>query len=435
MIAAAPGAVKRPDAFRDRRDTSRYNRLAMPTEIRIVTEEERPRAQFILSYAFNEERTDDMHERMRHLWALGEQIALYEDGEMAAVLQVLNLRMFIHGASIPFGGISGVACLPEHRRKGHVGRLLRRSLEMMREAGQPLSALHTPHPALYRRYGWMFASTAVLHSFDPKQVQPVYAPPAGGRAHRIGEEEWPAIAELYERFARPRNGYFERDEAWWRQGIFRRPYDERRQFNDVAIWSDGNGKTTGYVVYRQPRIDHPIEPKSSLLVKELVALGRDAHTGLLRYLLGHDLCREVSIWEPEDSPLPLTVDEPWRIERKPYYGFMLRLVDVEKALAARPPSAGAPEGAFTIGLADASAPWNQGAWRIECSGGRLSATRAGGAADISTDAAVFAAMYNGFLRTSDAVRSGLAEAGNANAIELADRVLATDYRPYPSDEF
>jgi predicted acetyltransferase len=407
----------------------------MPSEIRLVTDEERPKAQFILSYAFNDERADDMHERMRHIWAMGDQHALYDDGEMAALLQVMDLRMFIHGASIPFGGISGVACLPEHRRKGYVGQLLRRSLEIMLEAGYPLSSLHTPHPALYRRYGWMFASTAVLQSFDPKQIQPIYPPPAQGRAHRIAEEDWPTIAELYERFARPRNGYFDRDESWWRQGIFRRPYDEKRQPNDIAVWSDGNGKASGYLVYRPVRIEHDIEPSSRVHVEELIALDRDAQTGLLRYLLAHDLCREVTIWQPEDSALPLTVDEPWRIKRQPYHGFMLRIVDVEKAVAARPPAKDAPEGAFTIALADASAPWNQGVWRIECSGGKLSAGKARGAADVSTDAAVFAALYNGFLRTSEAVRSGLAEAGDATAVEMADRILAADYRPYPSDEF
>lgn len=407
----------------------------MPTEIRPVPEEERPRSQFILSYAFTGERADDMHERMRHVWTFGDQYGLYDDGEMAACLHIFNLRMFIQGASIPLGGISGVACLPEHRRKGYVGRLLRRSLELQHEAGQPLSALHTPHPALYRRYGWMFASTAVLHSFNPKHIQPVYAPPPQGRAHRVGEEDWPALARLYEPFARPRNGYFDRDENWWRQSVFRRPYEDKRDFNDVALWSDGNGNASGYLVYRARQSDHHIEPSSRLHVEELIAQDADARTGLLRYLLAHDLCREISMWEPEDSALPLTVDEPWRIERRPYHGFMLRVVDVGKAVEQRPAATDAPDGAFTISLADASAPWNQGVWRIECAGGKLSAARTDGAADLATDAAVFAALYNGFLRASDAVRSGLVQAGNPAALDVADSILATDYRPYPSDAF
>ena len=114
---------------------------------------------------------------------------------------------------------------------------------------------------------------------------------------------------------------------------------------------------------------------------------------------------------------------------------MLRVVDVEQAIAARPAARGAPDGAFTVEIADAAAPWNQGAWRIECSGGRLSARRHAGPGDISTDASTFAAMYDGFLRATDAGRCGLADVNDAQAAELADRVLASDYPPFGSDFF
>ncbi len=44
-------------------------------------------------------------------------------------------------------------------------------------------------------------------------------------------------------------------------------------------------------------------------------------------------------------------------------------------------------------------------------------------------------MYNDFLRPSEAARSGLAEASDPQAAALADRILATDYPPHPSDFF
>jgi predicted acetyltransferase len=118
-----------------------------------------------------------------------------------------------------------------------------------------------------------------------------------------------------------------------------------------------------------------------------------------------------------------------------WHGFMLRIVDVEQAIAARPPAKDAPEGTFTVHIADAAAPWNQGVWRIECSGGRLSAARAEDAAGLSTDAAAFAAMYNGYLRPTDAVRSGLAEASDPEAAATADRILAVASPPHPADFF
>jgi hypothetical protein len=44
-------------------------------------------------------------------------------------------------------------------------------------------------------------------------------------------------------------------------------------------------------------------------------------------------------------------------------------------------------------------------------------------------------MYNGYLRATEAARAGLAEVSNPQAAALADRILATDYAPYPSDLF
>ncbi len=411
----------------------------MAIEIRPISEEELERAHFLLAYAFTGDRSEQG--RMRHVESMGTAFALHDDGEMAACLRIFPLRMFMHGASIPLGGVCGVASLPEHRRKGYAGQLLRHALAAMREEGQPLSALHTPHPSLYRRYGWMFASSAVRYSFNPKEIALVNQGLPEGGAYRITEEQWPTIADLYRRFAAPRNGYLDRDERWWKEGIFRGIYDEKRHLNDIAVWADGDGQPRGYLVYRSTSDQQPGGlPRGRTDAEELVALDASAYVGLLRYLLAHDLADQVGMWGPADEPFSLAIDEPWRVKREHFFGFMLRIVDVEKAFAARPPAADAPEGAFTVHITDAAAPWNQGTWRIECSGpagrgGRLSAAKAKGTADLSTDAAVFAAMYNGFLRPTEAVRSGLAEAGDSDAAALADRILAADYPPYPSDAF
>jgi predicted acetyltransferase len=413
----------------------------MAIEIRPATEDDLDRAHFIDAYSFTSDRSREARERLKHAEAMGPTIALYEDGEMAACLRILPLRMFIHGASIPLGGVSSVACLPEHRRKGYAGHLLRHTLTVMREQGQPLSTLWTPHPTLYRRYGWMIASSALRYSFEPKDIAPANQARPEGSAHRVTEEEEPTIAEIYRRFAASRNGYLDRDERWWKEAFFRRLYDEKRRLNDVAVWADGKGQPSGYVAYfgtHERRFDGP--PTDRLALQEFVALDSAAYLGLLRYLLTHDLAEAITWLGPIDEPFTAAIDEPGRVKREHHYGFMLRIVDLKKAVAVRPPGAEAPEGSFTIHVGDPSAPWNQGVWRIECSGparsgGRLMATKANGTPDLSTDAAAFAAMYNGFLRPSDAARSGLAEVNDPKSATLADRILAADYHPYSSEFF
>ena len=406
----------------------------MATEIRPIGEDELDSAHLLLAYSFTGDRSQEG--RMKHVEAMGKAFALYDDGRMAACLRIFPLRMFIHGASVPLGGVSGVASLPEHRRKGHVGRLLRHALAAMREEGQPLSSLFTPHPSLYRRYGWMIASGALLHTFNPKDIAPANPARPEGNAYRITAEQWPTVAKLYRQYAAPRNGYLERDEHWWKECVFHRIYDPKHRSNDVAVWADARGEPRGYLVYHGASEQPPVGPSiDKLAIMEFVALDRTAYLGLLRYLLSHDLADEISLWGSLDGPFIAALDEPNRAKQEHHYGFMLRIVDLEKAIAARPPTADAPEGAFTIHITDPSAPWNQGAWRIECSDGRLAAVRADGTADLSADAASFAAMYNGYLRATEAARAGLIEIGNPQAAALADRILATDYLPYPSEVF
>ena len=410
--------------------------FAVAVEIRPVRPDEFERVHFLVAYSFSGDRTEEGRERYRHVEEMAPGFGLFEDGEMVACLRIFPLAMIVNGSSLPMGGVSSVACLPEHRRKGYVGELLRYALGVMREQGQAISALFTPHPSLYRRYGWMVASTGLIYKFRPKDIAPVKPGRPRGRAYRAGEEDWPTLSDVYQRFVAGRNGYMDRSERWWKEAVLRRIYDEKRRLSDVAVWSDEGGEPRGYVTYqniREPGRDG--FPSDRTAVREFMALDGDAYTGLLRYLLSHDLADEISWFGPADAPLILAVDDSGRVKGERFDGFMLRVVDVEKAVAGRPPATAAPEGAFALRVSDAAAAWNQATWRIECAGGKLSAHKTDGAADIATDAATFAAMYNGFLRPSEAVRAGLAEADDTERLSLADRILATDYPPAPGDFF
>jgi predicted acetyltransferase len=407
----------------------------MATEIRPATPSDLDRIHFVVAYSFTADRSGEGRTAMRHLEDLTSAYVLLEDGEIVASLRVYDFEVLINGTPVPMGGVSAVACLPEHRRKGYVGQLLRYALERMRDNGQPLSGLYTPHPSLYRRYGWMVAASQLKTTFNPKEVSLHDNAPPPGRAVRVSEEDWPLIESIYKRYTAGRTGWQVRSELWWKEAVFRYLYEDKRTLNDVAVWENGSGQPGGYLAYRPSREGE--FGKGALRVQELITLDRDAFLGLLRYALSHDLTDEISWHAPLDEPLGFALaDSDDRLLKREYVDdFMLRIVDIEKAVSARPSGTGAPGGAFTVAVADTSAPWNSGTWRIESAGGKLSAAKADGAADIMTDAATFAAIYDGFLRTTDALRAGLAEASSAEVAVMADRVFASDYVPYGSDFF
>jgi predicted acetyltransferase len=404
-------------------------------EIRPAREDELDRVHLVVAYSFTGDRSQEGRERMRHVEELANPLVLLEDGEIVASLRVYDFTMLVNAAPVRMGGVSSVACLPESRRKGYVGMLLRHALEQMREAGQPLSALYTPHPSLYRRYGWMVAAANLKFTLNPKQVRPYNPSPPRGRTVRISEEDQPVVEEVFRRFSERRTGSLVRSDCWWKEAFFRRIYDTERKLADVAVWYDESGEPSGYVCYESSRGPPPMG-SSKIWLREFVTLSGDAYQGLLRYMLSHDLADEIFLYGPVEDPLAYAVDDSYQVKREYVDDLMLRVVDVEKAVAARPAAPGAPEGAFSISLTDAAAPWNEGTWHIESSGGKLSARKAdGSSASLSMEAATFAAVYDGFLKATDAVRSGLAEANDHNAALLADRIFASDYPPNGSDFF
>src|SRR5206468_7932764 len=55
--------------------------------------------------------------------------------------------------------------------------------------------------------------------------------------------------------------------------------------------------------------------------------------------------------------LAYAVDDSYQVKREYMDNMMLRVVDVESAVGACPAGLGAPEGALSIAISDAAAPW------------------------------------------------------------------------------
>src|SRR5690606_4877171 len=152
----------------------------MSLDLRVLTEGELPAAESVFAHAFGmpnrhelEDRMERVRERFEPEWYLG----AFEGEELTSMMRIIPNEMYINGALISFGTVSPVANSPLHRRKGHTGALLRHSLGVMRDRGQPLAGLYTPHPAFYRRYGWEIASHQRTYRFKPKDLE-LQTPPA-----------------------------------------------------------------------------------------------------------------------------------------------------------------------------------------------------------------------------------------------------------------
>lgn len=411
--------------------------LAMAIEFRApISDEDWKQHRFISAYAFNGDRGESASARADQFYQRSWALSAFDDGAMVAGLVIIPFEQWIEGAPIPLGGVASVSCLPERRREGHVGKLLRRSLEQMREQGMPLSALWTPHYSLYRRFGWEMAGRLITYQFPPKPTK-TRIPNPPGSWRRVGADDWPTLDRLYREQFACRNGGLIRDERRWRHHVFT---DYGQHPRDAAVWTDTQGRERGYVVYQSHnRPPGPDSPLGSLFlrVQDWVALDGNAYSAVLNYLLSHDLASRIMLMTSTDDPLPLTIEEPTHIVEPPgaWPGIMLRLVDVEAALKRRPAPRAADGLGFTIALTDDAAPWNAGTWRVETHGGRVSVEPTASVADLEMDARTLATLYNGYTHPSEAVRAGLIRVTDRSGIDAATAIFRTTWAPFTPDDF
>jgi predicted acetyltransferase len=402
---------------------------------RLRDDDELDQYQFAAAYSFNRPRDDEQasrfHQYYQREWCLG----AFESRRLVAGLAIIPFEQHMLGAAIPFGGIATVASLPEYRRSGHVGALLRKALAEMRDAGQALSGLYTPHYSLYRRFGWEIADRIISYSFPPKVMKTRLPRPAGS-FRRVGVECWEELAALRDEHVGTRNGALSRTKDRWNAHIFT---DYLKGAHDAVIWSNSAGEPRGYAVYTLQHRQAGDRPwgETTLRVFDWVALDGEAYSAILNYLMSHDLVDQIVILTSDDEPLLAAFDEPTHVKPPPgaWTGLLLRVVDVEAAIAGRPVPAGSSDGAVTVALKDAAAPWNQATWRIESTGGRMHAEKTTTPPELELDVAALAPIYNGFVKPADAARVGQLQAVTSKAVETMGGMFATPFAPFCGDDF
>jgi predicted acetyltransferase len=166
----------------------------------------------------------------------------------------------------------------------------------------------------------------------------------------------------------------------------------------------------------------------------MVAVTSDAYLGLWQHLLNHDIARRVIVDAPLDDPFPDLVDCPWKLELQRGEGAMIRVVDVEQAIAMRPYCGDRPV-SFTMRITDPSASWNDGVWRVEAAEGRMQAQAASDEADIELSVNFLAPLFTGLVRPDVAAGMGMVRVNNEAALGGVTAAFSTTYPPYCNDYY
>lgn len=404
----------------------------MELELRPVTEEEFPAVLRADSTAFGipppgEEEIADW----RGLVEPDRTLAVLDGGHVVATAAAIAFELTLPGlTTIPAAGVSLVAVVPTHRRRGLLRRLMARQLEDVGERGEAVAVLNASESLIYGRFGYGLASSHLDVEVDRRHGA-LTVPPSEGQVTLLeADEAGKVLPAIFDQARRRQPGDLDRSAARWEVRLRDREQDRKgasARFH--AVHESALGEADGYATYRVRSHWEHGQPRGRVLADEVVALTPEAYAGLWRFLLSLDLTEAVEARNrPVDEPLRWMLADPRRLRVTLLSDFLwLRLVDVGTALAARRyPVAGR----LVLDVADAFCPGKGGRYALEGGPDGAECRPTDAEPDLALGTADLASLYLGGVAASALAAAGRVAERRPGALARADAMLACHPRPF-----
>ena len=331
------------------------------------------------------------------------------------------------GARLATSGVTRVAVLPTHTRRGLLRTMMTQLLTEGRESGQVLASLRASEAVIYQRFGFEVAGEAVDVKVTSRDALPLRAPVEGSMRLVASEDLLEVVPPIYESFARRRVGAVDRTPYFWARILKEAIELTKPAF--VAVHTNEDGVDDGYVYYEVRWADRADGSEAGAgVVRELFGADASVERALWAYLFDIDL---ITDWTSDSRP----VDDPIRFAARDQRAYhvttrwdeqWLRILDVDAALGER--AYGPAAGSVTIRVVDPMFTDNNGTWRIDSAGARREEDHV--AAHLVIPVGTLAAGYLGGTSWSELAGAGLLEVVDTPAIAIADTLFATYPAPY-----
>ena len=362
---------------------------------------------------------------------LGRTLAAFDGNDLAGTLRSFPTELSLPGGtSLTADALSAVSVLPTHRRRGLLTRMLTADLHAARERGEAASILLAAEYPIYGRFGFGPATERADYAIDTHAASFTRAAP--GTLELLEPARLRDLApSIFDRFRRERPGQIDRDWSSWdaRLGIVETPWADRDAALRCVAYCAADGAVEGYATYRaEPRSEHHV-PRSTLEVRELVAVSAEAYLGLWRFCCEVDLVSQVTAnMRCVDEPLAWLLHNPRAALHQTARTDMLwlRPLDVARTLAAR---RYACEGRLVLELDD---PLGLCGGRFVLEGGPDGATcrASDAAADLSLGVRALGALSLGGAGVRTLADAGLVEANAPGALLSAERLFRWPVAPW-----
>ncbi|TFV71063.1 GNAT family N-acetyltransferase [Blastococcus sp. CT_GayMR19] len=369
---------------------------------------------------------------------LERSLGLWEGDRVVATAGIYTRVLTVPGAVVPCAGITWVTVAPTHRRRGVLTAIMRRQLtELHEEQREPVAALWAAEHPIYGRFGYAPATfrgglTGATERLRLRKDVDLGA----GRVDLVSVEEYrSAVVGLHDRLRRTVPGNLARDDRWWTR-LLRDDEDQRKGAPPRAylLHTEPDGEVTGYAAYRVKGAwtSHG-EPDGTITVEEVRAATTPAYAALWRLLLSVDLVRTLraSMSSPDDPLVHLLADAR-ALHRSPVDALWVRLVDVDRALAARRYPAPID---LVLEVRDPFCPWNAGRWRLSGHPAGAYCGRTDRDPDLILGIEELSAAYLGGVSLASLQAAGRVTEVSPGAVTLAATAFGWPVTPWCPDEF
>ena len=384
--------------------------------------------------AFGSSPSVERLEQMKRVTELDTRIGAFDGDKHVASAGVFAFDMSTAGGkSVNTAGLTMVAVMPTHRRRGILRSLIQRHYDEARSKGQPIAALWASEAQIYGRYGYGLASFAAEVSIERIRSAFVGPTPPIDARFVTDEEALALMPTLYDRARQSSPGMPSRSESWWKHRRLLDIEAVRMGFGPlqrVVFYFDGQPEA--YALYRlKLGFESPDIPVSTVKVLEAVGATSRGTRAAWRYLCDIDLAGRIEATNlPVDHPLLLLLEEPRRAHCSIYDALWVRILDIEAALAAR---SYASRESLVMEIEDAMCPWNSGRFRLDGETGRV--TRTHEQAEMHLPISSLGSAYLGGLTFSRMADVGAVEGKSDDAVEKADRLFHTARAPWCPEIF
>ena len=334
------------------------------------------------------------------------------NGQLIGGLGMYRMGQWFGGRQLPMAGIAAVAIAPDQRSGGGAAFLMAEMLKELHQQGVPLSTLYPSTQRLYRKVGYEQAGTHCSYEMPLSRIELKDRPtPLRKVTFSDGDGGDNSFRHLAAKRARLTNGNLERNEGMWERIV---TVPEKTMF--TYLIGDENAPEGFVIFYQDARRPDPIK----LYVRDMVALSPPAARSLWTFFYDHRAAAQSVNWVgPANDPL-LNLPSEFDAKVNKQYRWMLRIVDVKKALSERGYPAGV-EGELHLDIQDDVLPANHGRFVMKVADSHAE-VEAGGRGDLRIDIRGLAPLYSGLFPPSLLQSTGQLEA-DERTLALASQIF------------